>query len=80
MLFFGMLRSSSFLMDSSCMAPLTPAVMMITGFVFHPLVFMSLIRRSYLECFSVMAVVLLGTPLRGSLKVPHKPFGEGGLP
>jgi hypothetical protein len=25
-------------------------------------------------------VVLLGTPLRGSLKVPHKPFGEGGLP
>jgi hypothetical protein len=25
-------------------------------------------------------VVLLGTLLRGSLKVPHKPFGEGGLP
>jgi hypothetical protein len=25
-------------------------------------------------------VVLLGTPLQGSLKVPHKPFGEGGLP
>jgi hypothetical protein len=25
-------------------------------------------------------VVFLGTPLRGSLKVPHKPFGEGGLP
>jgi hypothetical protein len=22
----------------------------------------------------------LGTPLRGSLKVPHKPFGEGGMP
>ena len=27
-----------------------------------------------------LSVVLLGTPLRGSLKVPHKPFGEGGLP
>ena len=25
-------------------------------------------------------MVLLGTRLRGSLKVPHKPFGEGGLP
>ena len=25
-------------------------------------------------------MVFLGTPLRGSLKVPHKPFGEGGLP
>jgi hypothetical protein len=29
---------------------------------------------------SLDIVVLLGTPLQGSLKVPHKPFGEGGLP
>ena len=55
MLVFGMLRSSNFLMDCSCMAPLTPDVMVIRGFVFHPLFFMSLISGSYLECFCVMA-------------------------
>jgi hypothetical protein len=55
MLVFGMLRSSSFVMDCSCMAPLTPAVMVIRGFVFHPLFFMSLISGSYLEWFCVIA-------------------------
>ena len=55
MLVFGMLRSSNFLMDCSCMAPLTPDVMVMRGFVFHPLFFMSLISGSYLECFCVMA-------------------------
>jgi hypothetical protein len=34
----------------------------------------------YLAKKIIRCVVLLGTPLRGSLKVPHKPFGEGGLP
>ena len=37
------------------MAPLTHVVMVIRGFVFHPLFFMSLISGSYLECFCVMA-------------------------
>ena len=54
MLFFGMFWSN-FLTDCSCMAPLMPAVMVIRGFVFHPLFFMSLISGSYLECFCVMA-------------------------
>ena len=52
---FGILRSSNFLMDCSCIAPLTPAVMVIRGFVFHPLLCIVLINGSYLACLCVMA-------------------------
>jgi hypothetical protein len=55
MLDFGILRSSIFLMDCLCIAPHTPAVMVIRGFVFHPLLCMALISESYLACFCVMA-------------------------
>ena len=37
MLVFGRLRSVSLLMDCSCMAPLTPAVIVMRGFVNQPL-------------------------------------------
>jgi hypothetical protein len=47
MLVFGMLRSSSFLMNCSCMAPLTHVVRVIRELVFHPLFFMSLISAKY---------------------------------
>ena len=52
---FGMSSSSSCLMDCSCMAPRTPAVIVMSGFVFHPLFRISLINGSYLVCFCVMA-------------------------
>jgi hypothetical protein len=55
MLVFGMLRSSNFIIDCSCIAPLTPAVMVIRGFIFYPLLCMVLISGSYLACFCVMA-------------------------
>jgi hypothetical protein len=48
---FGILRLVSFLMECSCMAPLTPAVMVMRGFTFHPLFCMVLISGSYLACF-----------------------------
>ena len=35
MLDFGILSSTSFSMDCSCIAPLTLAVIVIRGFVFH---------------------------------------------
>ena len=37
------------------MAPLTPAVMMISGLVCHPLVRIALTRGFYLVCFCVRA-------------------------
>jgi hypothetical protein len=52
---FGILRLMSLLMKCSCMAPLTPAVMVMRGLVFHPLFCMSLIRGSYLVCLRVRA-------------------------
>jgi hypothetical protein len=55
MFVFGMLRSVNLVMDCSCMAPLTPAVIVMRGFVFHPLFFISLISGSYLTCFCAMA-------------------------
>ena len=55
MLDFGMLRSASFAMNCSCMAPLTLVVMVIRGFVFHPLFLIALISGSYLACFCVIA-------------------------
>ena len=36
MLFFGILRLDNLSMECSCMAPLTPAVIVIRGFVCHP--------------------------------------------
>ena len=52
---FGILRLVSLVMDCSCIAPLTPAVMVMRGFVFHPLFRMLLISGSYLACFCVRA-------------------------
>ena len=48
---FGMFRLVSFLMECSCMAPLTPIVMVVRGLIFHPLFYMVLISGSYLVCF-----------------------------
>ena len=50
MLVFGISRSASFIMECSCIAPLTPAVIVIRGFVFHPLFRMALISGSYFVC------------------------------
>ena len=55
MLGLGMSSSSSCLMDCSCIAPLTPAMIVMRGFVFHPLFRISLVNGSYLVCFCVMA-------------------------
>ena len=38
MLDFGIFRSASFVMDCSCMAPLTLVVIVMRGFVFQPFV------------------------------------------
>ena len=38
MLDFGILRLVNLLMDCSCIAPLTPVVIVTRGFVFHPFV------------------------------------------
>jgi hypothetical protein len=51
MLAFGILRLASLLMDCSCIAPLTPPMIVMRGFVFHPLFWMVLINKSYLACF-----------------------------
>ena len=51
MLVFRISRSASFTMECSCIAPLTPAVIVIKGFVFHPLFRMALISGSYFVCF-----------------------------
>ena len=45
---FGIFRSVNLLMDYSCMAPLTPTVIIMRGFVFQPLFCMLLISGSYL--------------------------------
>ena len=55
MLVFGILRLISFSMDCSCIAPLTPAVIVIRGFVFQPLFRIVLISGSYIACFCVRA-------------------------
>ena len=52
---FGILRLVSLLMECSCMAPLTPAVMVIRGLVLHPSFCMVLINGSYLVCLCVRA-------------------------
>ena len=54
MLVLGMLRLVSLLIECSCIAPLTPVVMVIRGFVFQPLFLIVLISR-YFSCFCVRA-------------------------
>jgi hypothetical protein len=55
MLFFGRSRLVSLLIDCSCMAPLTPAVMVIRGFDFQPLFHIVWSSGLYLACFCVRA-------------------------
>ena len=55
MLDFGMFRLASFLMECSCIVPLTPIVMVMRGLVFHSLLCMMLISGSYLVCLCVRA-------------------------
>jgi hypothetical protein len=55
MLDFGIFSFVSLSMECSCMAPLTPAVMVMRGLVLHPLFWMVLFNGSYLVCFCVMA-------------------------
>ncbi len=52
---FGISRSSSCLMDCSCIAPMTPVVILMRGFVFQPLFHITLINGSYFVCFCVVA-------------------------
>jgi hypothetical protein len=52
---FGIFRLFSFSMECSCMAPLTPVVMVMRGLIFHPLFCIALISGSNLVCFCVMA-------------------------
>ena len=55
MLDLGICKSVSFWMESSCMAPLTPAVIVMMGLAFHPLLWIAWLSGSYLLCFCVMA-------------------------
>jgi hypothetical protein len=52
---FGIFSLVNFSMECSCMAPLTPTVMVMRGLVFHALFCIVLISGSYLVCFCVMA-------------------------
>src|ERR1700738_1065911 len=52
---FGMFNWASLLMDCSCMAPLTPAVMVMRGFVCHPQFCIVLMSGSYLLCLCARA-------------------------
>ena len=55
MLLVGIFRLVSFSMDFSCMAPLTLAVMVMRGLVFHLLFCMAFISGSYLACLCRIA-------------------------
>ena len=55
MLVFGIFRLASWLIDCSCIAPLTLVVIVIRGFVFQPLFCIVLISGSYFACFCVRA-------------------------
>ena len=55
MLVLGIFRLVSFSIECSCIAPRTPAVMVMRGLVFHPFICIVLISGSYLVCFCVMA-------------------------
>ena len=50
MLVLGVFSLVSLSIECSCMAPLTPAVVVMRGLVFHPLFCMVLISGSYLVC------------------------------
>jgi hypothetical protein len=50
--FFSLINCS---MEFSCIAPLTPAVMVMRGLVFHPLFCSVVISGSYLVCLCVRA-------------------------
>ena len=80
MLVFGILRLASFSMDCSCIAPLTPAVIMIRGFVFQPLFCIVLISGSCFVCFvgrKEMMNILFSK--RMLAKLPHHNCMGGGL-
>ena len=47
--FWGM-KVMSFLMECLCMAPLTPVLMLMTRFIFHPLLCRVLINGLHLVC------------------------------
>ena len=53
--YFGILRLVNLLMECSCMAPFTLAIMVIRGLVFHPSFCMVLNNGSYLVCLGVRA-------------------------
>ena len=55
MLVFGNFSLVSLSMECSCMTPLTLAMMVMRGLVFHPLLCMVLISRSYLVCLCMRA-------------------------
>ena len=55
MLVWGIFKSFNFWMECSCMAPRTPAVIVMMGLVFHPLLRMAWFSGSYLVCFLVIA-------------------------
>ena len=57
MLVFGILRLVSLLVDCSCIAPLMPAVIVMRGYVFHPLFCMLLINGSYLTCLCMTLIL-----------------------
>jgi hypothetical protein len=52
---FGMFILVSFSMECSCMAPLTPAVIVMRWLVFQPLFWMVLFSGSYLACLCARA-------------------------
>ena len=52
---FGIFRSIILVMKCSCMALLTPIMMVMRGLVFHPFACMVLIGGSYLVCLCVRA-------------------------
>ena len=53
---FGSFKLTSLLIECSCMAPLTPIVMVMRGLIFHPLFYKILIRGSYLLCLYVRRI------------------------
>ena len=55
MLAFGIFCSVNLSMECSCMAPLTPAVIVMRGLVFHPLLCKVLINGSYSMCLRTRA-------------------------
>ena len=54
-LVLGILSWVNLSIECLCIAPLTPAVMVMRGLVFHPLLCMVFISGSYLVCFCAMA-------------------------